>query len=132
MSLHVELVSPERMLWSGEAEQVIVRTIEGGDIAFLTGHSPFLGALETWTVSIYLADGAVERAAVHGGFVSVMDNRVIILSDLAEMESQIDVERARRAREQAEAKAIKGDDADAVAALARANARLGTASALAG
>ena len=55
MALRVELVSPERILFTGDAEMVICRTIGGGDIAFLTGHAPFLGALDIWPVRIKLA-----------------------------------------------------------------------------
>ena len=52
VTLHVELVSPERMLYSGEASMVDRRTVGGGDIAFLTGHAPFLGALEPGVVRV--------------------------------------------------------------------------------
>lgn len=124
MTLQVEIVSPERVLWEGEAEMLMARTIDGGDIAFLTGHAPFLGALEIATVTVRPEDGDDMRAAVHGGFVSVVDDRVIILSDLAELADQIDVERARRARERAEKAAMSGDDHDAEASLRRAHARL--------
>jgi F-type H+-transporting ATPase subunit epsilon len=122
--LQVQLVSPERILYEGEADMVICRTIGGGDIAFLPGHAPFLGALDTWTLKLERPDGDADTAAVHGGFVSVRDDRVIVLSDIAEMESQIDVERARRAAEEAEATIAKSDDVDAEAALRRAHARL--------
>ena len=61
-------------------------------------------------------------AAVHGGFV--VSDRVKILSDVAELASQIDVTRARRAAEAAEAKVRNGDDAEAEASLRRAHARL--------
>ena len=50
--MQVELVSPERILYSGEADTVIARTIGGGELAFLTGHAPFVGALEIATVTI--------------------------------------------------------------------------------
>ena len=96
MALQVELVSPERILFSGEAEMVIARTT-GGDIAFLTGHAPFVGVLGIGVVTIQLVGGGREKAAVHGGFVEVRDNRVIILSDVAELSEHIDVERAREA-----------------------------------
>lgn len=124
MPLHVELVSPERVLFTGEASMVIARTVGGGDIAFMPGHAPFLGALGTWTIDIDLTDGTREVAAVHGGFIEVSDDRVIILSDIAELASQIDIERARRAAEAAEKAAMQGEDLEAVAALARAHARL--------
>ena len=124
MTLHVEVVSPERILYTGEAEMVICRTVGGGDLAFLTGHADFLGALDIYPVRIKTADGAEERLAVHGGFVEVNDDRVIILSDTAELASQIDVERARRAKEAAERGLMAGDDAICEAALRRAHVRL--------
>jgi F-type H+-transporting ATPase subunit epsilon len=124
MPMQVELVSPERTLFTGEATMVQARTLGGGDIAFLSGHAPFIGALAIDQVVIRLTDGTDEVAAVHGGFVSVNDDHVKILSDLAELKSQIDVDRARRAQERAEAVIRNADDADADAALLRANARL--------
>src|SRR3712207_7556897 len=51
---------------------------------------------------IHLADGAIVNVAVHGGFVEVSNNKVSILSDVAELSDQIDVNRARRALEEAE------------------------------
>jgi F-type H+-transporting ATPase subunit epsilon len=93
VALQVELVSPERILFSGEADSVSARTT-GGDITFLTGHAPFLGVLGIGAVTVRLADGTEEVAAVHGGFVEVNGESVIILSDVAELSSQIDVARA--------------------------------------
>ena len=129
MTLHVEVVSPERILWTGEAQMVIARTVDGGEIAFLTGHAPFVGALDIGQVLVRPDDGSADMAiAVHGGFVEVSNDRVTILSDVAELAEQIDQERARRALETAEA-ALRGDsdDADADAAVRRANLRLAVA-----
>jgi F-type H+-transporting ATPase subunit epsilon len=129
MPMQVELVSPERILWSGQAEMVIARTLGGGDIAFLPGHAPFVGALGTGILTIRPAGGgADEKVAVHGGFVEVSgsaeSSTVTVLSDVAELASQIDVERARQAKERAEA-ALRGEhDGDAEAALRRAHVRL--------
>jgi F-type H+-transporting ATPase subunit epsilon len=120
--LQVELVSPERILWSGEAEMVVARTSDG-DIAFLTGHSPFIGALGIGAVSIRATDGTEERAAVHGGFVEVSDDRVTILSDVAELAGDIDAARAQRALEEAERR-DRGEDAEAEAEAALRRARL--------
>ena len=122
--MHVELVSPELILYSGEAEMVICRTVGGGDIAFLANHAPFLGALDDAVVRIRKTDGDWERAAVHGGFVHVRDNTVILLSDLAELASQIDFERARRDREELERKVMETDDAAVEARLRRVHVRL--------
>ena len=124
MAMHVELVSPERILYSGDAEMVICRTVGGGDIAFLADHAPFLGALDVAVVRIRRTDGEWEEAAVHGGFVHVRDNSVILLSDLAELASQIDFERARRERDDLERRVMETDDAAVEAELRRVHVRL--------
>ena len=121
MTLQVELVSPERILYSGEADMVVCRTVTGGEVAFLTGHAPFLAALDPGVVRVKTPNGE-EVAAVHGGFVEVRDDRVIILSDVAELAKDIDVSRAEKAKSEA-----TGDDEEAVAARARADARLNAA-----
>jgi F-type H+-transporting ATPase subunit epsilon len=129
-ALRVELVSPERVLFSGEAKQVITRTLDGGEIAFLPGHIAFLGALTECHTRIYLSDGKVQDVAVHGGFVEVAPDHVTILSDSAELAESIDITRARAAKERAEA-AIRGEhDATVESALRRAHARLSAAGGL--
>lgn len=127
-TMRVELVSPEKILFSGEATMVVTRTLGGGDIAFQPGHAPFLAALVEGHTRIYLAEGGVQDVAVHGGFVQVANNKVSVLSDVAELSSTIDVSRAQRARDAAEA-ALRADHADgeAAAALRRATARLAAA-----
>jgi F-type H+-transporting ATPase subunit epsilon len=123
-TLRVEVVSPERVIFSGEATQVITRTLGGGEIAFLAGHMPLLAALTENHTRIYLADGEVLDVAVHGGFVEVSDNKVSVLSDLAELGSEIDTRRAQAAKERAEERLRHEHDAEGVSALARAHARL--------
>src|SRR3954452_1104123 len=122
--MQVELVSPERVVFSGEATQVITRTLGGGEIAFLPGHAPFVGALTENHTRITLADGSQLDVAVHGGFVQVGADKVSILSDIAELGQDIDRERAVAAKDRAEARLRTDEDADATAALARAHARL--------
>src|SRR3954447_3301939 len=122
--MQVELVSPEKVVFSGEATQVITRTLGGGEIAFLPGHAPFLGALTESHTRITLADGGQLDVAVHGGFVQVGDNKVSILSDIAELSADIHRGRAFAAMERAEARLRQEQDADAAAALSRAHARL--------
>src|SRR5688572_795703 len=101
---------------------VLARTTEG-EIAFLTGHAPFIGALGVGKVRIQLEGGGNEMAAVHGGFIEVRDNQVTILSDVAELASQIDVARAEAAKQSAEERLRSEDDAEAQGALARAMLR---------
>lgn len=129
--MQVALVSPERILYEGEADMVIARSA-GGDIAFLNGHAPFVGVLGIGKVRITPAatsgggtSGNEIVAAVHGGFVEVKDNRVTILSDVAELADQIDVARAREALSRAGA----GDDEESAVARRRAEVRLEAAGA---
>ena len=123
-TMTVSLVSPEKVLFTGEATQVITRILDSGEIAFLPGHAPFLGALVENHTRIYLADGTITDVAVHGGFVEVSNSKVNILSDVAELAEQIDRARAQRAKEVAEDRLRHEANADAEAALARAHARL--------
>ena len=124
MALQVELVTPERVLYSGEASMVRARTLGGGDIAFQPGHAAFIGALATWTLTIYETGGEERWAAVHGGFIEVSHDHVKVLCDIAELSDQIDVERARRAAERAEVRQREVEDQDALGSLARAHARI--------
>jgi F-type H+-transporting ATPase subunit epsilon len=128
--LSVDVVSPERVLYSGEADMLVCRTSEG-EIAFLPGHVPFLGALGIGVVRSLLPERGEQAVAVHGGFVEVSNDRVIVLSDVAELAEQIDVERARRAKQRAEERlAAEPEDEDAQAALLRADTRLEVAGAV--
>jgi F-type H+-transporting ATPase subunit epsilon len=123
-TLRVEVVSPERVLFSDDATMVVTRTAGGGEVAFMPGHAPFLAALTENHTRIYLEDSSVQDVAVHGGFVEVSRNTVTILSDVAELAEHIDWERARRAKEQAEDRLRGGMDEAAAAALRRAEARI--------
>jgi F-type H+-transporting ATPase subunit epsilon len=122
--MRVEVVSPERVLFSGESTQVITRTMDGGEIAFLPGHAAFLGALTENHTRIYLSDGTIQNLAVHLGFVEVGPDRVTILSDVAELEEDIDVARARAALARAQESSRGETDAATESALRRAQARL--------
>ena len=130
MTFQVELVSPEAISYSGEAEMVIARTREGGDIAFQPGHVPFIGVLAVWSVDVVRPDGNRDTIAVHQGFVQVAGTRVSILSDVSEPSADIDVDRARAAKGNAEA-ALTTDrnNAESAGALARAELRLRVAGA---
>jgi F-type H+-transporting ATPase subunit epsilon len=130
MALHVELVSPEGVLFEGEASMVICRTTGGGDIAFLPGHVPFIGALAVHPVKVLLEDGSTRVIAVHRGFVEVSGDHVAILSDAAELGDTIDVPRAEAARSRAQERLrAQADDEEAKSDLARADVRLEVAAA---
>ncbi len=126
--LHVELVAADRMVWSGEAIMVIARTVEG-EIGVLSGHAPVLGVLVNGSLQIRQDGGDTVVAAVHGGFLSVADNQVEILAELAELAQEIDVERARTSLDEARAGLSDGDhDDEDRAAVQRAEARIRAAS----
>jgi F-type H+-transporting ATPase subunit epsilon len=80
--LRVEVVTPEKRVWSGEAKLVTARTLEG-DLGVLPNHAPLLGVLADGTVSIKTADGSVNDFVINGGFISVANNRVSILGESA-------------------------------------------------
>jgi len=127
MPLTVELVSAERKVWTGEAGFVVARTLDG-EIGILPGHVPTLGVLaEGFTVRVSGGDaGEGIEAAVHGGFLSVSDDYVAILAEVAELSSEIDVARARAALERANATNDEETPGNGSAA-ARARARLAAA-----
>ena len=123
-TMRVEVVSPERVLFSGEGVQVVTRTIDGGEIAFQPGHAAFLGALTENHTRIHLADGSIQNLAVHLGFVEVGPDHVTILSDSAELEQDIDVARATAAKARAEEQLRGEHSAEVEADLRRAHARI--------
>src|SRR3954467_7392580 len=101
--MHVELVSIEAPIWSGEATAVYGRTTDG-ELGILPGHTPLLGALEPGhPVRIEQEGGPELRVAVHGGFLFVhKDHRVSVLAEQAELADDIDAARAREALSGAE------------------------------
>jgi F-type H+-transporting ATPase subunit epsilon len=117
--LQVELVAADRTVWSGEATMVLARTVEG-DIGILRGHAPVLSLLTDAVVEIDAGDGEVVVAAVDGGFISVAQDRVSILSEHAVLAEEIDVSTERSELEAAEGE--EGDDAEA--RIRRAEARI--------
>ena len=90
------LVTPERTLLEEQVQTVFLRT-DGGDSAYMPGHTPLIGAIVPGLVRFQLEDGTEERAAVHGGFVQVEGDHVTVLAPIAELAQDIDVDRARRA-----------------------------------
>jgi F-type H+-transporting ATPase subunit epsilon len=120
----VELVAVERRIWSGSANFVLARTTVG-EIGVLPGHEPTLAQLEeAGVVRVDGTDGTSTTLAVHGGFLSITPDNVTVLAEYAELADEIDVSRARSARDRADTSGPEG-----AAAAARANARLRAAGA---
>ncbi len=115
MSFAVEFVSPESLLYSGESTQVVARTRGGGEIAFLTGHEPFIGSLLASEVRVTEVSGDIASFAVRSGFVSVTGTSVTVLSDEATLVDDIDVAVAK-ADLDAALEALKANEDDKFAA----------------
>ena len=125
--LRLELAIPTRLVVTAEVDEVVAPGVEGY-FGVWPGHAPFLTSLQSGAVS-YRAGREEHSLAVHGGFAEVGGEHVIILADQAERPEEIDVARARRARERAEQRLAgrSQDEIDytrALAALLRALARL--------
>jgi F-type H+-transporting ATPase subunit epsilon len=94
--MRVELVAPDRLLWTGQATFVFARTT-AGEIGILPRHVPLMAELvEGEQVRIDTVDEGEYHAAVHGGFLSVTEQGVTILAEEAEPAEEIDVEQAQR------------------------------------
>ena len=122
MSLRVELVVPDRELWSGEARTVVAKTLEG-DIGVLTGHSPVFGVLAEGSLVEILTEDSSVKAAVSGGFLSVHDDQVSILAAQAQLGLDVDTAEARRELDEALSEAAAGPEEPAEAKYARARLR---------
>jgi F-type H+-transporting ATPase subunit epsilon len=129
VTLHVELLMPDRQLWSGEAGMVIAKTLDG-DIGVQAGHSPVFGILSPGSL-VRIREvpgdanaGDVVRAAVRDGFLSVTDDRVSILASVGQVASDIDVAAARAELDAATAEAGSPSAADESPDVRYARARL--------
>jgi F-type H+-transporting ATPase subunit epsilon len=109
---HFELVSPERLLISGNAEQVIVPGSEGY-FTVLPNHAPVLTSLRPGVIESRMASGAVQRLYVHGGFAEVSPTSLTILAQSAVDLKTMDKDWATRALADAEtAKSTATTDED--------------------
>ena len=117
-SMRVELVSPEKAVWTGDATYVGARTVAGG-IGIYANHEPMLAALDAGIVKITTEGGEDIFAAVAGGFMSVTSEGVSLLAEVAELSYEVDVEAAQRDLEETEG----ADPHDAEAGLRRRGAQ---------
>jgi F-type H+-transporting ATPase subunit epsilon len=124
--LDVALVAMDRPVWEGQARVVVATTLEG-EIGILVGHEPVFALLADGAVRIEAADGERVVAAVHEGFLSVVNDRVSILAETAELAAEIDVERAQRALDRilADGSVARREKAAEVRARTRLKAAMG-------
>jgi len=115
--LNVSVVAVDRSIWVGSAKSIVAKTPEG-EIGILPGHEPVLSLLVNGVVRIEPTEGAKVAVAVHGGFVAMDSDNVRILAEIAELSSDIDVDRAQKALDRA--RAAGEDSPEALAAAHRA------------
>ena len=127
--VHVELLLPDRSLWSGEAGLVIAKTLDG-DIGVQAGHSPVFGILSPGSV-VRIREvegdeggGDAVRAAVRDGFLSVTSDRVSILASAGEIAHEVDVPGARADLDSATSEAGSASAAEESVEVRYARARL--------
>ena len=89
--LHFDLVSPERRLFAGDVDQVVVPG-EEGDFGVLPNHAPFMSVIRPGAITV-LNDGTSERTFIHGGFAEVTPAGLTILAEEAIPMSEIDAEK---------------------------------------
>lgn len=125
-TFNIEVVTPERKFFSGEVEMVILKTPEG-EMGILAGHTPMVVAIAVGPIKIKRGNDWLE-AVLTEGFMEVKQDKTVILTDTAEWPNEIDVNRAKAAKERAEERLQRQlnqvESIRSRAALVRAMARL--------
>jgi F-type H+-transporting ATPase subunit epsilon len=128
-NIRLEVVTPEKVVVSEEV-QIVACPGSLGEFGVLIGHTPFLTTLKTGIIRYTDAAGTEKFVFVSGGFAEALPDKVTVLAESAENREDIDLERARAAKERAEKRLAvdrKGEDIDFVraqAALERALVRI--------
>lgn len=127
MKFKLNIVTPERLIWSDEVDQVTLPTLQG-EITVLARHVPMVSILQAGEIKIRRNQETIYMA-VTGGFIQVAEKQTTILADAAERAEEIDIERAERAREKArqqmtEKSGNRIQDAEAFAAFQRSLIRI--------
>ena len=99
-TFHLQIVTPDRMAYDGQAESIIVRTING-DVCILPHHVDYATPLGIGEARVTDGDGNTRLAACNGGLLSVNDNEVRLIAVTFEWQDDIDLERAKEAEEYA-------------------------------
>jgi len=129
-TFQLEIVTPEKKVVDTKAEEVQIPG-KNGYLGILPGHAPLITELAVGEIT-YRENSTEQHLAVAWGFAEVLPNKVTILAESAERPAEIDVDRARKAKERAEQRLTSGDtsvDVDrALDALQRAESRIDVAS----
>ena len=118
MPIHLDIVTPERLVYSDEVDEVIVPGSQG-ELGILPHHAPLLTTLGLGELRIRKG-GSEESFAIIGGFLQVRPDRAVVMAETADMAAEIDLERAEEARREAERALEAGFVEPADLAIARA------------
>lgn len=125
-TFQLEIVTPEKKVVETAAEEIQIPG-KNGYLGILAGHAPLITELSVGEIT-YRENGAEQKLAIAWGFAEVLANKVTILAETAEHPSEIDVERARAAKQRAEQRLTSGDTSvdveRALDALQRAETRI--------
>lgn len=121
--LNLDIVTPSKSVFKGEIKSITVPGTEGG-FQVLKNHAPIVSTFDIGMIKVELLDSKVNYYSTAGGTIEVLDNEIVVLADSIELVSEIDVERAERAKKRAEERlAERASDIN----LTRARASLGRA-----
>ncbi|MEG1458303.1 MAG: ATP synthase F1 subunit epsilon [Acetivibrio sp.] len=124
----VQVICPDRIFYEGECDMLELRTSEG-DIGILAGHIPLTAVIKPGVLR-FMKDGEIKEAALHDGFVEILQDKVIILAEACEWPDEIDLDRAKEALARAEERISNDNQTDiarAEVALHRALLRINLA-----
>lgn len=114
--MRLEIVTPERIVYTKKDIQMIITRAAKGDIGILPNHAPLISPLNPTIVRVKLDANTEETIVVSGGFLEVRSDQVTILAEAAELPGEIDVNRAKAARDRAEKRLNDKDNIDTLRA----------------
>ena len=119
-TFHLKISTPDGLAFDGEVERLRVRMIDG-DVSLLAHHMDYVGAVGAGEASLLTADGQTKLAACIGGMLAMINNEANLIATTFEWADDIDLDRAKRAKETAEARiaAAKSDSQELVLAQAK-------------
>jgi F-type H+-transporting ATPase subunit epsilon len=100
-TIQVSVVTPDGPVFEGNAKMVSAKA-KSGELGILPGHIPLVAPLTISAVRVHEVDGKTQYVAVSGGFIEVRPEKVTILAEAAEVAGDIELDRARAAKERAE------------------------------
>ncbi len=106
--IQLEVITPEKLALRESADEVTIPAV-GGELGILPDHAPLISQVQTGVLS-YRVGSEKKQLHVSGGFAEVLPDKVSILADVAEKPEEIDVERARKARDRAEKRLASSSD----------------------